>query len=50
MDSLDDPDLNVTQTYDIDLVKLHKQKLVARTKTADNVPVAPSNTATGRPR
>ncbi|MFD1658450.1 DUF4331 domain-containing protein [Streptomyces caeni] len=43
VDSLDDPDLNVTQTYDIDLVKLHKQRLVAKTKIADNVPVAPSN-------
>ncbi|MEU6369713.1 DUF4331 domain-containing protein [Streptomyces sp. NPDC046931] len=43
VDSIDDPDLNVTQTYDIDLVKLHKQKLVSKTKIADNVPVAPSN-------
>ncbi|MGW9027135.1 DUF4331 domain-containing protein [Streptomyces sp. NPDC055722] len=41
--SLDDPDLNVTQTYDIDLLKLHNQKLVSRTKIADDVPVAPSN-------
>ncbi|MFJ8362647.1 DUF4331 domain-containing protein [Streptomyces sp. NPDC093984] len=43
VDSLKDPDLNVTQTYDIDLIKLHKQKLVAKTRIADNVPVAPSN-------
>ncbi|MFE9094781.1 DUF4331 domain-containing protein [Streptomyces sp. NPDC007264] len=43
VDSLDDPDLNVTQTYDIDLVKLHKQRLVAKTRIADDVPVAPSN-------
>ncbi|MFF4212307.1 DUF4331 domain-containing protein [Streptomyces sp. NPDC001796] len=43
VDSLKDPDLNVTQTYDIDLVKLHKQKLVSKTRIADNVPVAPSN-------
>ncbi|MEV6737713.1 DUF4331 domain-containing protein [Streptomyces sp. NPDC051104] len=43
VDSLEDPDLNVTQTYDIDLIKLHKQKLVAKTRIADNVPVAPSN-------
>ncbi|GAA3024842.1 DUF4331 domain-containing protein [Streptomyces glomeratus] len=43
VDSIDDPDLNVTQTYDIDLIKLHKQKLVSKTKLADNVPVAPSN-------
>ncbi|GGZ92683.1 DUF4331 domain-containing protein [Streptomyces echinoruber] len=41
--SLDDPDLNITQTYDIDLIKLHRQKLVAKTKIADDVPVAPSN-------
>ncbi|MGI5141121.1 MULTISPECIES: DUF4331 domain-containing protein [unclassified Streptomyces] len=41
--SLDDPDLNVTQTYDIDLLKLHNQKLVSRTKIADDVPVAPSD-------
>ncbi|MFF1656451.1 DUF4331 domain-containing protein [Streptomyces sp. NPDC058255] len=41
--SLDDPDLNITQTYDIDLLRLHDQKLVSRTKVADDVPVAPSN-------
>ncbi|MHB9862835.1 DUF4331 domain-containing protein [Streptomyces sp. YIM S03343] len=41
--SLADPDLNVTQTYDIDLIKLHNQKVVYKTKLADNVPVAPSN-------
>ncbi|MGW5660507.1 DUF4331 domain-containing protein [Streptomyces sp. NPDC003758] len=43
VDSLKDPDLNVTQAYDIDLIKLHKQKVVAKTRIADNVPVAPSN-------
>ncbi|MGW5610355.1 DUF4331 domain-containing protein [Streptomyces sp. NPDC003753] len=43
VDSLKDPDLNVTQTYDIDLIKLHKQKVMAKTRIADNVPVAPSN-------
>jgi len=41
--SLDDPDLNVTQTYDIDLLKLHDQSLVSKTKLADDIPVAPSN-------
>jgi hypothetical protein len=41
--SLDDPDLNITQTYDIDLIKLHQQKTVYRTKLADDVPVAPSD-------
>ncbi|MGW2784574.1 DUF4331 domain-containing protein [Streptomyces populi] len=41
--SLDDPDLNITQTYDIDLLRLHNQRLVSKTKVADDVPVAPSN-------
>ncbi|MFI9581901.1 DUF4331 domain-containing protein [Streptomyces sp. NPDC052236] len=41
--SLDDPDLNITQTYDIELLKLKKQRVVSRTQIADDVPVAPSN-------
>lgn len=41
--SLDDPNLNVTQTYDLDLIKLRHQKQVSRTRLADDVPVAPSN-------
>jgi hypothetical protein len=41
--SLDDPDLNITQTYDIELFKLHNQKVQSKTKIADDVPVAPSN-------
>ncbi|QDO39150.1 DUF4331 domain-containing protein [Streptomyces sp. RLB3-17] len=41
--SLDDPNLNITQTYDIDLLRLHNQKLVSKTKVADDIPVAPSN-------
>ncbi|MEU6810750.1 DUF4331 domain-containing protein [Streptomyces sp. NPDC046831] len=41
--SLDDPDLNITQTYDIELIRLHHRKPVSRTKLADDVPVAPSN-------
>jgi len=41
--SLDDPDLNVTQTYDIELFKLHNQNVVSKRKLADDVPVAPSN-------
>ncbi|MFD6323623.1 DUF4331 domain-containing protein [Streptomyces sp. NPDC058442] len=40
---LDDPDLNITQTYDIELLKLKDQHLVSRTKIADDVSVAPSN-------
>ncbi|MEU8651264.1 DUF4331 domain-containing protein [Streptomyces sp. NPDC048737] len=43
VESLDDPDLNVTQTYDLELVKLRKGKAVRTTKLADDVPVAPSN-------
>jgi len=45
--SLDDPDLNVTQTYDIELFKLHNQKVVSKTKLADDIPVAPSNVGKG---
>ncbi|WP_328556414.1 DUF4331 domain-containing protein [Streptomyces sp. NBC_00358] len=41
--SLDDPDLNITQTYDIDVLRLHNQRLVSKTKIADDVPVAPSD-------
>ncbi|MFI9173298.1 DUF4331 domain-containing protein [Streptomyces lincolnensis] len=41
--SLDDPDLNITQTYDIEMIKLRKQKVTYKTKIADDVPVAPSN-------
>ncbi|MCM1974212.1 MULTISPECIES: DUF4331 domain-containing protein [Streptomyces] len=43
VESLDDPDLNITQTYDVDLLKLKDQQLVSRTKIANDVPVAPSN-------
>lgn len=41
--SLDDPNLNVTQTYDIDLLRLKDQKIVSKSKIADDAPVAPSN-------
>ncbi|MEU4656596.1 DUF4331 domain-containing protein [Streptomyces sp. NPDC023723] len=41
--SLDDPDLNVTQTYDVELIKLHDQRVVSRSKVAEDVPVAPSH-------
>ncbi len=41
--SLDDPDLNVNQTYDIDVLKLDKQRIVSTTKIADDLPIAPSN-------
>jgi hypothetical protein len=41
--SLDDPNLNVTQTYDIDLIRLKHGREVYRTRIADKVPVAPSD-------
>ncbi|MEV6400340.1 DUF4331 domain-containing protein [Streptomyces sp. NPDC051907] len=41
--SLDDPDLNVTQSYDIDLLRLKNQHVTSTTKLADDLPVAPSN-------
>ncbi|MFF6980481.1 DUF4331 domain-containing protein [Streptomyces sp. NPDC008343] len=43
VESLDDPDLNITQTYDVELLKLKDQHLVSKTKVAGDVPVAPSN-------
>ncbi|MGW2823412.1 DUF4331 domain-containing protein [Streptomyces sp. NPDC001443] len=43
VESLDDPDLNITQTYDIDLIRLKHQHQVSKTKIAHDVPVAPSN-------
>lgn len=41
--SLDDPDLNVTQTYDLELIKLKDQKVTSTTKLGDDVPAAPSH-------
>ncbi|MFI1469835.1 DUF4331 domain-containing protein [Streptomyces wuyuanensis] len=41
--SLDDPDLNITQTYDLELVRLRDQHVISTTKIANDVPVAPSN-------
>ncbi|WP_405611224.1 DUF4331 domain-containing protein [Streptomyces sp. NBC_00076] len=43
VESLDDPDLNITQTYDLELIKLKHLKAVSKTKIANDVPVAPSN-------
>ncbi|MFJ1734287.1 DUF4331 domain-containing protein [Streptomyces sp. NPDC088254] len=43
VESLNDPDLNVTQSYDLELIKLKKGKVQHKTKLADDVPVAPSN-------
>ncbi|EST21890.1 DUF4331 domain-containing protein [Streptomyces roseochromogenus] len=41
--SLDDPNLNITQTYDIDLLRLKHDRVAYRTRLAEDVPVAPSN-------
>ncbi|SDM87957.1 DUF4331 domain-containing protein [Streptomyces wuyuanensis] len=41
--SLDDPDLNITQTYDLEMVRLRDQHVISTTKIANDVPVAPSN-------
>lgn len=43
VESLDDPDLNITQVYDIELIKLRNRSVVSRTKLADDVWTAPSN-------
>ncbi|MEV5850197.1 DUF4331 domain-containing protein [Streptomyces sp. NPDC051985] len=43
VDSLNDPDLNVTQSYDLDLIKLKNGKQQYKTRIADNVPAAPSD-------
>ncbi|AIR97527.1 DUF4331 domain-containing protein [Streptomyces glaucescens] len=43
VESLDDPDLNVTQRYDLELIRLENLHAVSRTKIATGVPVAPSN-------
>lgn len=41
--SLDDPDLNFTQTYDLTLIRQVDGKVHSVHKLADNAPVAPSN-------
>ncbi|MER6379719.1 DUF4331 domain-containing protein [Streptomyces sp. NPDC001250] len=41
--SLDDANLNITQTYDIDLLRLKHDRVAYRTRLAEDVPVAPSN-------
>ncbi|WNM34179.1 DUF4331 domain-containing protein [Streptomyces sp. Li-HN-5-11] len=41
--SLYDKTLNVTQTYDLDVLKLRHNKVYAKTRIADSVPVAPSD-------
>ncbi|MFD4139299.1 MULTISPECIES: DUF4331 domain-containing protein [unclassified Streptomyces] len=43
VESLDDPDLNFTQTYDIDLLRLEHGKVISSHKVAKNLPAAPSN-------
>ncbi|MEU4151909.1 DUF4331 domain-containing protein [Streptomyces sp. NPDC026659] len=41
--SLDDPDLNVTQTYDIEVIRSKNHHVMSKYKMVRNVPVAPSN-------
>ncbi|MGW2329467.1 DUF4331 domain-containing protein [Streptomyces sp. NPDC001700] len=43
VESLDDPDLNFTQSYDLEVFKLKNQRAVDRAKLANDLPVAPSN-------
>ncbi|OKJ95090.1 hypothetical protein AMK26_31310 [Streptomyces sp. CB03234] len=43
VESLDDPDLNFTQTYDIELLRLKHGKVASRHQLAKSLPVAPSN-------
>ncbi|MFF4119794.1 DUF4331 domain-containing protein [Streptomyces sp. NPDC001714] len=43
VDSLNDPDLNVTQSYDLDLIKLRNGRQQYKTRIADNIPAAPSD-------
>ncbi|WP_336317919.1 DUF4331 domain-containing protein [Streptomyces lavendofoliae] len=43
VESLDDPDLNFTQSYDIELQRLEHGKVVSRHQLAKGLPVAPSH-------
>ncbi|MGY5013029.1 DUF4331 domain-containing protein [Streptomyces sp. 900105755] len=43
VDSLNDPDLNVTQSYNLDLIKLRNGRQQHTTRLASNVPAAPSD-------
>ncbi|WP_030755572.1 DUF4331 domain-containing protein [Streptomyces sp. NRRL F-5135] len=43
VESLDDADLNFTQTYDIELLRLKHGKVASKHKVAEGLPVAPSN-------
>ncbi|MGI5479112.1 DUF4331 domain-containing protein [Streptomyces lavendofoliae] len=43
VESLDDPDLNFTQTYDIELQRLEHGKVASRHQLAKDLPVAPSH-------
>ncbi|WP_406388065.1 DUF4331 domain-containing protein [Streptomyces sp. NBC_00887] len=43
VESLTDPDLNFTQTYDLELLRLQHGKPVSRHPLAKGLPVAPSN-------
>jgi hypothetical protein len=43
VEDLHDKELNVTQTYDLEAIRLKQGRAVSRTKIADDAPVAPSN-------
>lgn len=43
VENLDDPDLNFTQTYDIELVRLEHGKAVSSHQLAKHLPTAPAN-------
>ncbi|MFJ8584703.1 DUF4331 domain-containing protein [Streptomyces sp. NPDC093595] len=43
VESLDDPDLNFTQSYDIELLRMKHGKVASRHDLAKDLPVAPSN-------
>ncbi|MFF7980912.1 DUF4331 domain-containing protein [Streptomyces sp. NPDC007901] len=43
VDNLTDPDLNVTQSYNLDLIKLKNGKKQYTTRIASDIPAAPSN-------
>ncbi|MFE2064659.1 DUF4331 domain-containing protein [Streptomyces sp. NPDC059467] len=43
VNNLTDPDLNVTQSYNLDLIKLKKGKEQYKTRIASDVPAAPSD-------
>jgi hypothetical protein len=43
VESLDDKDLNFTQTYDLELLRIENKKVKSQYQLAEDLPVAPSN-------